>query len=362
MDVQDKQIRLAVVGMARERLELLPALFNDPQVEIRWVYAKDSDSAIAHLASLFSFPVRSDLPALGAMTDIDFVIQAENGGPVVDPTVRNGVRLLSDVTLAACRRADGFAWDQVVVETAPKKIIDPPVEAIPDPTPQPQGWVPGMTCSPERQMPEDLPAWFPRLIDPKRLGAWFCDRIDVTLEMPLPSIIVLTRGNRIFGIYDALGKPGPQLLRSVRRFFRLICTPDFFSANSHITNGHPVEGPFDLSSLGQKQLFECGFSGSGAQVYRMPLEGKIDSWLLYIDSVERTSQQASDLVSPQAVRETLARHRMTVEVLARLTIQVEQAKQWRLLRSMGKRLHLSSRALEEKLEFDDRSRSERADD
>jgi len=382
-------VRLAVLGMERKHLELLPALFKDPQVDICWVYTNDSESAMAHLASLFSFPIVTDPPDSETLHDLDILVRPESGSIRFEPASNNGLSIISDHQLASIRRRNGFAWEEVIVtdpEQATNLSIDDqttsqteqpaetPDSGEPAPPPEMEScmseaaaddslWVQGMTCNPSRGMPDDLPAWFHRLVNPKRLGAWLCDQIDNKLQTPLPCVLVLTDSRRILGVFDAMGRPGSQMRRSVYRFMKLTSQMNFTSANFDLLQSdQPVIGPFNLSQLPIDSLDHCGFRRSGTHVFRMALQKNRSAWLLYFNANGKISGEEQQPILPAVIRRTFAEQRMALETLTKLTIKNEQARQWRMLQSMGRKLNLVSRSFNEIVQTRSGNGSERFDD
>ncbi len=447
MTSENVPVRIAVLGMEREHLELLPALFKDPRVDICWVYCHDSESAIAHLASLFSFPVVTEPPDSQTVHDLDILIQPEQGAIRFEPAQKNGLQIISDRQLASMRNQNGFDWKNAIddvddvadagsitsslesqastadpdplpgdtidstlapltggnsnltaeVRETVESVLDPDETELPEskaatiPPDAEQStrhsildstqdelskdspdrheslndseWVQGMTCSPNRSMPDKIPAWFPRLINPKRLGAWICDHIDCQLSTPLPCILVLTRRRRILGTFDALGRPGSQMRRSVYRFLKLTTRPEFIDLNFEaLKSEQPVTGPFNLHNLPTGLFEDCGFKRSGTFLFRMPLQKKHHAWLLYFNSIDQTNCLKHHEIPPLVIRHAFAEQRMAIETLTKLTIDNEQARQWRLLQSMGRKLNLVSRSIGEINLPQNGNQSERYDD
>jgi len=284
VETKPTRLRIGLLGVRQEHLELLPALYRDERIEVAWIYAGSPKASVARLGSLFSFPVVSALSA-GALESIDLLVRAPRDRAPREVEAPADLPVMTDAQLAALRGPDGFAWDKV-----PRRRRRMPVR----PTPR-------EPASPS--MPRELPDWFSKLATADGLGTWLYRALERELGTEGPALLLVTRGAACRAAYGPRGRP-----TGVGRLCHRL-----------VKSGRRLDGR--ASELAQA----CGLRGRRIGHVVLPLSG---GWVARLLVSEEASEPA----------EALRAHAPELKLLARWIRRERQARAWRRLRSLGRRL------------------------
>ena len=350
-DLRAPQVQIALLGLSASHRDLLAALFHDPGVYVRWVYTADPESALGRLARLFGFPLAID-PSEGVLAGIEILIRPEDDPGAWGGEVPEGVLVITDRELAGAWEERGFVWEPFL-----ERATDPQAAAaqdLPGAAPILVGPLPGGSAgqpddrrggggpgggrqgSRRRNLPEEFPAWLPRLLAPHGLGGWLCDRIDAALDARWPSMLIFTHGRSYLGAFR-----GGHRRRSApfERSARHLVSQIALQSGSAPRSDEPGGGP-SIVNLGRGAtvlLERCGLGSGGAVGISLPIGRGEQVWLL-IPKVSADGREPVPQTPVSKARLVLTAEREGLALLARLLVLHDRARRWQLLRRMWQRL------------------------
>lgn len=378
-ELPEPQVQIALLGLSPSHRDLLPDLFHDPRVRVRWVHTPDPGSPLGRLARLFGFPLAID-PSEGALAGIEVLIRPAEDGDSWGGDVPAGVLVLTDRELAQAAGPEGFRWETLMGPSlegdSPPRLPDPPApagrpdpagpahpagparpaelpesagrpetrEARPPETPHessPSHGRPEEALSPptslgRAKLPEDFPPWLPDMLSPRSLGGWLCRRIDRALDAPRPSLLIVTRDREYLGAFRVgMGRRSWAFQRHARQLaHRIARRSGAMPRDDEPGGGHSV---VTLEQSSTVLLERCGLGALGAVAISLPIGRRQQVWLLLPKPRAGHADAGRDLPVARA-RLVLAAEREGLRLLARLLILHDRARRWRLMRRMWHRL------------------------
>ena len=164
-------------------------------------------------------------PALGsALAGVDILVRPALNPPPELSGVPEGFPVLTDDELANLRDENRFRWERMITDEgdsaalsstdaailgadAPDSVSDAPVASGADASTIAEGGAAVL---------EELPEWFPRLTEPRRLGIWLCERLGRCLGPRNAGLLLLTSGTSCIGAYRTGDAESAGFLASAR--------------------------------------------------------------------------------------------------------------------------------------------------
>ncbi len=348
-------IRLGLLGIGREYLDLLPTLYRNKQAKVVWVYGGDAAATVARLGSLFSFPSVENLSE-EILAGVDLVIRPAREATEWSHELPENIRVLTDEELSDLRAQDGFRWSELfpvggddhqtddsagqatlpaVNEDEPsygEDLSTPPVAAATLPTREEDEGEPSVISAAHPDLPE-LPSVLGSLVHAGNLGEWICRRLHNRCPGPETSLLLLQRGGVCIAAYRASGSVGADTMRVLRKLTGLL------GRTGQASSGHPG-GPARLGGLRPDDLAALGLPRNPVWALPWRLDTCLEACLLVSS---RTEPQHIDNEPPQwlgTAQEALLSEHDALRALAHLTHQEHQARSWRRLRSICRELGL----------------------
>ncbi len=337
------KIRLGLLGLGREHLDLMPALYRDPQASVVWVYGGEAAATVARLGSLFSFPAVSELDA-DSLAQTDLIIRPATEAPEWEGKIPEHIPVITDAELAALHADNSFRWAELTWPASGGAREPSLSQAAPDPqnaedvakvdaqddavSPENDRPREGLVCAGDEPAPAALPVWFAHLSRAAGLGAWFVDRL-ADLERPAPAccLALLTPGGGCVAVYGT-GLAGEARRERFRRRLggRL---PQWGAADG-------AEPPAVLKSLPADICATCGLPPGPMRLLWREMRGHYRAVLMVGvgragEPVPRAWLTAAD--------DFLQGESRGLQALVDLTITARQAREWRRLRSVVQRLN-----------------------
>jgi hypothetical protein len=337
-----ERVRIGLLGLSREHLDLLPALFRDPRVTICWVDGQTVGPTVTRLAGLFDCPAIDGITA-GALAEVGVLLGPAGRRPDLPPGALNAHVHLTDADLASLQEGGGFNWEAALARASGGELAGAAqTNEPPAPTPAPGASLapagerpqPALPGQPAAADPEQLPAWFADLTDPERLGAWFCERIEAASGGSRACLLLLLRAGRCVAAFQAGGgsKMRPSG-RAPQRLARALAAAPGAEASA--------DGAIAVAGLPEEPLLYYGLQPGQVWLLRQPLAGNLEACLLLAADADGQSRAGSADDGLRFARSLFAAQRDALEALGRLARERREARNWRRARWVWRRLQVT---------------------